>query len=147
MKRMDLFLGVLLVLVSLLLSACSAKPEAPAEVPPVQVEHLTGDQPTRVTLTEDAIKRLDLQTDSVQVATVNGVEQTVIPYSSIVYDTEGHTWVYTSQQPGTYLRTGVQVESIDGDDAVVAAGLASGTAVVTVGAEELFGSETEFEEE
>jgi hypothetical protein len=147
MKRKDLFLGVLLVLVSLLLSACSPKAEAPAEASPVQVEHLTGAQPTRITLTEDAIKRLDLQTDSVQVATVKGVEQTLIPYSSIVYDTSGRTWVYTTPQPGTYFRTGVQVESIDGDDAIVAPGLPSGTAVVTVGAEELFGSETEFEEE
>jgi hypothetical protein len=147
MKRLHTLLLVLVMIGSLLLSACSAKPEAPAEVPPVQVEHLSGEQPTRVTLTDDAVKRLDLQTDSVQVATVNGVEQTVIPYSSIVYDTEGHTWVYTSPQTGTYLRTGVQVESIDGDDAIIAAGLASGTAVVTVGAEELFGSETEFEEE
>lgn len=147
MKRLHTSLVALLVVGSLYLSACSAKPEAPAEAPPVQVDHLTGEQPTRLTLTEDAIKRLDLQTDSVQVATVNGVEQTLIPYSSLIYDTNGGTWVYTSPQAGTYFRTAVQVESIDGDDAIVAAGLPSGTAVVTVGAEELFGSETEFEEE
>jgi hypothetical protein len=129
------------------LAACSPKQEPAAETSPVHVEHLNGAQPTRVTLTSDAVKRLDLQTDSVQVANVNGVEKTIVPYSSIVYDTEGGTWVYASPQEGTYLRTAVQVESVDGDDVSIAAGLPAGTAVVTVGTEELFGSETEFEEE
>ena len=147
MKRVHGILAVIVLTVSLQISACSAKPEAAVEDSPVRVEHLSGEQPTRVTLTEDAIRRLDLQTDSVQVATVNGAEVTVIPYSSIIYDTDGHTWVYTSPQAGTYLRTAVEVESIQGDDAIIATGLPAGSAIVTVGAEELFGSETEFEEE
>lgn len=147
MRRLHLLLLIVLLLASLQLSACAPKQELAPQVAPVHVTHLSGDQPTRVTLTPDAIKRLDLQTDSVQVANVNGVEKTLIPYSSIVYDTEGRTWVYTSPQEGTYLRTAVQIESIDGDDVTIAAGLPAGTAVVTVGAEELFGSETEFEEE
>jgi hypothetical protein len=147
MKRLHLLLVLVLALASVQLAACSPQQEVAPEQAPVHVEHLNGAQPTRVTLTPDAVKRLDLQTDSVQVATVNGAEKTLIPYSSIVYDTEGKTWVYTSPQVGTYLRTPVQVESIDGDDVAIAAGLPAGTMVVTVGAEELFGSETEFEEE
>ena len=147
MKRLYFFLLVAVVLASLQLSACTPNPKPVAEEAPVHVEHLNGEQPTRVTLTTDAVKRLDLQTDSVQVATVNGVKQTVIPYAAIVYDTEGRTWIYTSPQAGTYLRTPVQVELIQDDDVIIAAGLPAGTAVVTVGAEELLGSETEFEEE
>src|SRR5512146_889079 len=96
MKRLHLLLLIVVLLASLQLSACAPKQEAAAEVAPVHVEHLSGEQPTRVTLTPDAMKRLDLQTDSVQVASVNGAEQTIIPYSSIVYDTEGNTWVYAS---------------------------------------------------
>jgi len=148
MKHMHLFLVGFLLLASMQLSACSRQPEAAAEAQaPVQVEHLMGTQPTRVTLTEDAAKRIDIQTDFVQIETVSGVQQTVIPYASILYDTEGHTWVYESPDPLTYLRTPVQVKSISGDDVVIAPGLPAGTALVTVGAEELFGSETEFEEE
>jgi len=147
MKHMHQYLVVVFAISALQLTACSPKSEAAVELPPAQVEHLSGEQVTRVTLTEDAAKRLDVQTDTVQIQTVGGVDQTVIPYASIVYDTEGHTWIYTSPAPLTYVRTSVQVESIQGDDAVIAAGLPSGTTVVTVGAEELFGSETEFEEE
>lgn len=147
MRRVHLLLLLVLAVASLQLSACSPKQEAAPEQAPVHVEHLSGEQPTRVTLTPDAMKRLDLQTDSVQVANVKGVEKIIVPYSSIVYDTEGRTWVYTSPEEGTYFRTPVQVESIEGDGVTVAAGLPAGTAVVTVGAEELFGSETEFEEE
>lgn len=147
MKHLYPFLVVMLAVSVLGLAACSPKPEAAAETPPIRVEHLSGEQPTQLTLVPDAAKRLDIQTDTVQVENVNGVERTAIPYASIVYDTEGHTWIYTSPGPLTYLRTPVQVETIDGDDAIVAPGLKAGTEVVTVGAEELFGSETEFEEE
>ena len=147
MKRVQFFLLIALLLGSLQLSACSPKQEPAAEIAPVHVEHLSGEQPTRITLTPDAIRRLDLQTDGLQVENVNGVEKTIVPYSSVVYDTEGKTWVYTSPQAGTYLRTPIQVVSIDSDDVTIAGGLPDGTAIVTVGAEELFGSETEFEEE
>jgi hypothetical protein len=148
MKHKNHFLVVVLLITALQLTACSKNPVATTqEVPPVQVVHLGGNEPTRVTLTADAAKRLDVQTDSVQAELVSGVERTVIPYSSIVYDTEGNTWIYTSPDALTYVRTSVDVDSIDGDDVVLLEGPPAGTAVVTVGAEELFGAETEFEEE
>ena len=148
MKHKNHFLVIVVLIASLQLAACAKKPEATVEeVPSVQVVHLEGDQPAQVTLSAEAEKRLDVQTDSVQVEMVNGVERQVIPYSSILYDTQGNTWIYTSPQALTYVRTPVKVESIQGDDAVLLAGPPAGTTVVTVGAEELFGSETEFEEE
>ena len=143
-----LLIGIVLI-ASLQLSACSGQPQAAgADEPlPARVEHLTGAQPARITLTEDAARRLDLQTDVVSIENTSGVQETVIPYASIIYDTEGGTWVYASPAPLTFLRTPVQVQAIRGDDVVIAPGLTAGMAVVTVGAEELFGSETEFEEE
>jgi hypothetical protein len=149
MKHLHFLLVGIVFIASLQLSACTGQPDAAAadEQLPAQVEHLTGAQPARVTLTEDAARRLDLQTDVVQIENTSGVQETVIPYSSIIYDTEGGTWVYASSEPLTYLRTPVQVQTIRGDDVVITPGLTAGTAVVTVGAEELFGSETEFEEE
>ena len=86
-------LWVVLAVAGLLITSCSAKPEETHEVAPVQVEHLQGSQPTRVTLTADAARRLDVQTGSVRIEKVSGVEETLIPYASLVYDTEGNTWI------------------------------------------------------
>jgi len=148
MKHKSYFLVVVLLMVALQLTACSKNPETNTQdVPPAQVVHLGGNETTRVTLTADAAKRLDLQTDAAQTESFSGADRTVVPYSSIIYDTEGNTWVYTSPEPMTYVRTSVQVDSIQGDDAVLLEGPPAGTAIVTVGAEELFGAETEFEEE
>jgi hypothetical protein len=74
-------------------------------------------------------------------------KQLTIPYAAVLYDTTGKTWVYTTSASLVFVRSPVTVDHIEGDQAVLTAGPAVGTAVVTTGAEELFGSETEFEEE
>ena len=140
---------VALLLACLLLSACG---QAPAETtteenPAVTVESLTGAEPTREVLTEDAVKRLDLQTAEAHDADVNGAKGTVIPYASIIYDTEGATWVYLNPEPLTFVRHPIAVDNIKGDQAFLADALPSGSAVVTVGVAELYGAESEFEEE
>jgi hypothetical protein len=147
MKRKYQFLVLVLLAAALLLAACGKPPEVAQETPAVKVEHLSGSQPSRVTLTAEAAKRLDIQTDSAQAVEVAGAQRIVVPYASVLYDTEGHTWVYAMTDALTFTRTPVEVDSIDGDDAILQAGPTAGTSVVTVGAEELFGSETEFEEE
>jgi hypothetical protein len=111
------------------------------------VEHLDGPEPARVTLTEDAAKRLDIQTAAIRDAEVNGTQQRVIPYAAILYDTQGDTWTYANPEPLTFVRSPIVVDRIEGDLAVLSDGPPSGTAVVTVGAAELYGSEIEFEEE
>jgi hypothetical protein len=145
-RKYQALVGVLL-LAAVLLTACGKAAEPAPEASPVQVEHLNGKEVSRVTLTTDAAKRLDLQTDAAQVESIEGAERVVVPYASVLYDTEGHTWVYAASDALTFVRTPVEVESINGDDVVLKSGVAAGTNVVTVGAEELFGSETEFEEE
>lgn len=147
MKRKHQFVAILLLIVALQLTACAKPPEAAQEEPPAQVEHLSGKEVTRVTLTADADRRLGIKTDTAQVENSGDAARIVVPYASILYDTEGQTWVYTSPKALTYLRTPVEVEAIRGEDAILVEGPPEGTSVVTVGAEELFGSETEFEEE
>ena len=148
--RINRWIGVILIIGGLLLSACG---KSPAEIPvtggngPARVEHLGGAEPTRITLTEQAAKRLDIQTVLVQETEVNGTLRSVAPYAAILYDTQGNTWVYTNSEQFVFLRQHVVVDHIDGDLAVLSDGPKAGTMVVTVGAEELFGSETEFEEE
>lgn len=117
------------------------------EAAPAKVEHLDGPQPTRVTLTEDAARRLDIQSVAVREVLVNGRLRMVVPYAAVLYDTEGGTWLYTSPEALVFLRNRIAVDFIDGDLAVLSDGPSSGTAVVTVGATELYGAELEFEEE
>ena len=113
----------------------------------VRQEEAHPDQPTRITLTPDAMKRIDVQTAAIQDVDVSGTKQKIMPYSALLYDTEGETWTFTNAEPLTYVRQKIKVDRIDGDKAILAQGPAAGTQVVTVGVAELYGSEEEFEEE
>jgi ABC-type oligopeptide transport system substrate-binding subunit len=149
MNRHHRWMLAILLTACLPLTSCKQTSEAAAdeEVGPAKVEHLQGDQPTRVTLTEDAAKRLDIQTATIQDMMVNGAQRRVIPYAAILYDTQGDTWTYTNPEPLVNVRHRIVVDFIEGEMAVLSDGPPLGSAVVVVGAEELFGSELEFEEE
>src|SRR5262245_54002264 len=149
MKKHFRWLVVVLIGTCLLLSACgqSSGEATTEEDQQVTVEQLEGQEPTRETLTEDAAKRLDIQTVAVQDAEVNGAKRTVIPYAAIIYDTEGATWVYLNPEPLTFVRHPITVDDIKGDQAFLSEPLPAGSAVVTVGVAELYGAESEFEEE
>jgi hypothetical protein len=98
-------------------------------------------------LTAEAVKRLDIQTATVREAQVNGAQRKVIPYAAIIYDTQGNTWVYLNPAPLTFVRHPVAVTDIQGDQAVLSDGPPAVSAVVIVGATELYGAEFEFQEE
>ena len=149
MKKHYRLMVVVLLCACLLISACGQAPAdtATEETPNVTVEELTGAEPTRETLTEDAAKRLDIQTAAVHDAEVNGAKRTVIPYAAVIYDTEGATWVYLNPEPLTFVRHPITVDDIKGDQAFLSDALPADSAVVTVGVAELYGAESEFEEE
>jgi hypothetical protein len=140
---------VALLLACGLAAACQKSPgdATTEEVRPIKIEHLEGNDPTREILTEEAAKRLDIQTAKVTNAEVNGVQSTVIPYAAIVYDTQGNTWVYLNPEPFIYVRRAVGVKDIVGDQAILSDAPPVGSAVVTVGVAELYGAEFEFQEE
>jgi hypothetical protein len=125
------------LLLTLVLSACGGTAEEDAAESPAAVEQIKGTELNRVTLTAEAAKRLDVQT----VAARSDGKRTVIPYAAVLYDPDGRTWTYTSPEQLVFVRKDINVDRIDGDAAILNAGPSPGTAVVTVGADELWGVE------
>jgi hypothetical protein len=112
--------------------------EAAKKDRPSRVELIDGSKVKRVTLTEKAAQRLDIRTGEVS---TEGSGRLTTPYSSVVYDTGGGTWVFTMPKPLTYVRHSVLVEAIKGEKAYLKHGPPAGTMVVTVGVAELYGAE------
>ena len=106
------------------------------------VEEVAGSDVPRVILTPDAEERIDVQ--SAEVATAGGA--TEIPYAAVFYTAEGDTWTYTSPEPHVFVRVPIAIDRIDGDQVFLSDGPPAGTAVVTLGSAELFGTETGVEE-
>jgi uncharacterized protein YcfL len=120
-----------------------ASASSTAEEPAV-VEEVKGSDLLRITLSEKAMRRLDVQTAAVRGVTVNGKQRTAVPYAAVLYDPEGLTWVYRSPKTRTFIRARITVASIDGTRAILSAGPVAGTKVVTVGGQELFGTEIDY---
>jgi hypothetical protein len=138
MRRSRQLMVLTLMVVALPLSACEGSDEAaPSGNEPARIEPVQGSDRGRIILTAKAADRLDIQT--VPVGEAKG--KTVIPYAAVLYDPNGETWAYTSPQPLVFIREPIAVDRIVGDQAFLLDGPPSGTAVVTVGVVELYGTE------
>lgn len=131
------------LMVAAAIAACG---QAPAAVKPkveaVTVEAIPGSELERLTLSDQAFKRLGVQTSPVAAGPAGQAGRTSVPYSALVYDAAGATWTYTNPSPLVFVRHEVDVDRISADQALLSAGPAIGTPVVTVGAAELWGIET-----
>jgi hypothetical protein len=107
--------------------------------PPAQIEPIGAGDLHRITLTERAAQRLGIETAAV----VERAGRLVLPYAAVFYDPDGQTWAYTNAEPNVFIRHAIAVESIDGQEAILSEGPPAGTAVVTVGVAELYGTEYE----
>lgn len=130
-------LAAALLVLPLPLAACGGDSEQAVEEA-VVVEQVGTSELSRVTLTEKAAQRLDIQTAAVE---QNG-DGTVIPYAAVIYSPDGETWTYVNPEGLTFVRQAIVVDRIDGDQALLAKGPAPGTKVATVGVQELYGAET-----
>ncbi len=72
----------------------------------------------------------------------SGTKRKVVPYSALIYDKHGQTWVYTSPKPRTFVRNKVEVDYIEGNMVVLKDGPPTGTVVASVGVAELYGTDT-----
>jgi hypothetical protein len=142
MSRCSRGLAVALLSSVAVLSACghTATVAAPSETP-VQLTAVAGSDLKSVTLSEQSEARLAISITQVAAAEGAPAGQLQVPYSAIVYDESGGTWVFTPTAPRTYLRQPVTVDHIAGSVAVLSAGPAVGTPVVAVGSQELLGAE------
>jgi hypothetical protein len=121
-------------------AACGEVPEAAPAATGLEaatLEEVDGQEVSRITLTEKAAERLGVATGAVE--TVEGKLQ--VPYSALIYDASGGTWVYTNPEPLVFLRASVAVERIEAPIVKLASGPGPGTKIVTVGAAELLGAE------
>ena len=134
MKRMNLFLLILMMVAALQLAACGPKPTTVEKINPSTLEEIDGSDLKRVILTQKAAERINLQT-----VPVSGL---VVPYSAVIYDTEGNTWIYTNPAPLTFVRASIVIDHIEGDQAFLSQGLESDAPIVTVGVAEIYGAET-----
>jgi len=117
-----------------------------AQAGPAVVEPLgDGSGLASVTLTEKAAERLGIETVAVteaQAVREGSSGELAVPYSAILYDAEGNSFVYAVTGPLTYIRAPITVDYVEGDQAILSDGPSSGTEVVALGIAELYGAET-----
>jgi hypothetical protein len=134
-----LMAGLVIGAAAILAGCATATPE---ETPPAVIKPVAGSQIPQLQLTERAVQRLGIVTQPVRpTGTAGQPTHEVIPYSAVVYDHDGSTWTYVNTGARTYEREPITVTDIDGQVALLSAGPAAGTPVVTVGAAELLGTE------
>jgi hypothetical protein len=103
------------------------------------VEAANGSKQARVILTQKAAERLGIKTANVA---ADAAGTLVAPYAAVIYDVKGQAWVYTQAEPLAYVRQPIVIRSIKGENAFLTEGPPSGTAVVVIGAAELYGAES-----
>jgi hypothetical protein len=137
MKHITRLMVAALVIAGLQLMACQQKHAAHKVEHPAEVKKIEGSNLSSVTLTEHAMQRLDVKTD--QVRQQGG--KAVVPYSSLIYDPKGQTWIYTSPAPRTFVRHKVDIDRINGDAVLLNDGPPVGTTIATVAVAEIYGTE------
>lgn len=142
MNRIRLILTLAILAIGLSLAACGQEPVAADHEDAVVVEEIQGTELARLTLSEHAAQRLDLQTGTVGEATVNGAQRKVVEAGAVIWDAHGDAWVYTSPEALVFVRAPITIEHIDAERAVLADGPDVGTTVVTVAVAELWGAES-----
>lgn len=144
MKRGNRWVVVGLLMATAHLAGCQKQSATHKEHEhPAQVEKIDGSQFSRLTLTDGAMKRLDVRTAKVsdEPSPRKKSPQRAVPYGAVLYDAQGKTWVYTSPKAGTFVRHQIDIDYIKGDVAYLSNGPPVGTEVATVGVAELYGTE------
>ncbi len=123
----------------LVLSCATALSDAaPLRSKPALVEATGNVSLKKVTLTLRAAERLGIQIEEVR---EDPSGRRIVPYSSILYDLTGGTWVYVHTDPMTFVRGAVKIDTIKGENVYLKDGPPTGTKVLTTGVPQVFGTE------
>jgi hypothetical protein len=141
MKRSPLGIAVIPI-AALMLTTCggTVTDEYVIEKQPYSLEPIEGEDVLRVILTESALEHIGIETIPVE----KRGSRLVVPYDAVYIDAHGGFWVYTNPEPLVFVRAPIEISRESSTQAFLADGPPAGTQVVTVGAPELYGSETEF---
>ena len=140
--------GLVLIAGVVSLSACSGEAssgydyETATHHEPAELEPIKGTDVQRVIFDAEGAKRVGLQTAQIR----QDGRKEIMPYAALIYDAEGKTYAYTAPKPLTYVRQEIEIDHYDGDSVVLSDGPPVGTEVVTVGVDEVYGTEFEVEE-
>jgi len=139
--------GLVLIACVVSLSACSEASsgydyELASHHEPAKLEPIKGTDVQRVIFDAEAAKRVGLKTAPIR----QDGRNEIMPYAALIYDAEGGTYAYTAPEPLTYVRQQISIDHFDGDSVVLSDGPPIGTEVVTVGVDEVYGTEFEVEE-
>src|SRR5262249_10416208 len=121
--------------------SCAPAPAAETSVQsrsPARVEATADATIKKVTLTPKAAERLGIKTDEVR---VDPSGRWIVPYTSVLYDLKGGTWVYVNIEPMTFVREAVRIDTIRGENVYLKYGPPSGTKVLATGVAQIFGTE------
>lgn len=152
MSSMHPWRAAILLTGTLAITACGASSDfdnhAAGDEGPAHVDAVKGSDAARITLTPKAAQRLGIRTAPIRAVAGRpaGEARKLIPYAAIVYDPSGRAFTYTSPKPLVFVRRPITIERIGRSTALVSRAPRAGTAVVTVGAAELLGTEYGVEE-
>ncbi len=143
-KYKKVFLVV--IILTLQIAACKKPASNYVKIEPSHTEHIEDSELSKLTLTKRATERLGIKTATITEEMVEkGDDKQIIrkvtPYSSVIYDANGHTWVYTNPEPLVYIRHEIKIDFIKGDKAYLLDGPSIGTTVAIQGVAELYGTE------
>jgi hypothetical protein len=139
--------GLVLIAGVVSLSACGEAStgydyETASHHEPAKLEPIKGTDVQRVIFDAVAAKRVGLKTAPIR----QDGRKEIMPYAALIYGAEGDTYAYTAPKPLTYVRQEISIDHFDGDSVVLSDGPPVGTEVVTVGVDEVYGTELEVEE-
>jgi RND family efflux transporter MFP subunit len=121
----------------------STQPARAVSAPP-SANPLAGTVDLFFTLSNTGEKFRPGERVGVTIALKDPADSLTIPWSAVVHDIHGGTWVYEKTGDHTYVRRRVQIHHVVNDTAVLKSGPAKSKTVVSVGAQELFGTEVGF---
>ena len=143
MQRSKQWKFAAVIIAGLQCTACQQKQEEPAQVGFEKIARAeqSGQVLRRVRLTVKRAEEIGIKTGRVREQNIAGKVRKIVPAAAVIHDQQGMTWMFKCPDSLVFVQERIGVEDFDGDLAILSAGPPAGTAVVTVGAVELFNDE------